>query len=47
MTPAVGILLCFVLILPLCAWGAWYFWMPMLQETLTRAEQGEAQAAAT
>lgn len=46
MNPALGIVLCFALITPVCAWGAWHFWMPMMQETLEMAERGEARAAA-
>ena len=44
MNPGLTIFVCFAVITPICAWGAWHFWMPMMQEQLEMVERGEARA---
>jgi hypothetical protein len=46
MDPGLVILVCFLVITPVCAWGAWKFWMPFMQEQLAMMEAGEQRAAA-
>lgn len=45
MNPGLVIFVCFSVITPVCAYGAWRFWIPMLQEHLNMLEDGEKRAA--
>lgn len=46
MKAGLTILVCFLVVTPVCIWIGWKLWMPAVQETLRMAEEGEARAAA-